>query len=110
MCWVPPNAGRGRTYAHVRGLPRCEVLQHRSSEDGLEKCGVGGQPEDRTAQGHLRATREVARRCEGRRVAGLVARGPAGVPKAKAMRISLKENIEMYAVGDLAHSDFTEPL
>ena len=42
VCWVRPNAGPGHANAHMRGLPRCEVLQHRSSEDGHERVASGG--------------------------------------------------------------------
>ena len=38
-----------------------EVFHSRSSEDGLEACGVGGQLAW-SSQGHVRATREVAAR------------------------------------------------
>ena len=84
------KAERGRADALVQRLPCSEVLQRRSSADGLEKCRLGWQVVGRSAQGHVRATREVAWCSEGRRrVAGLVARGPAGVSTARAMRTSL---------------------
>ena len=83
------KTGRGRADAHVQRLPCSAVLQRRSPEDGLEKCRVGGRFHQRSSQGHLWATREVAGRWKRRRVGGLVARGPAGVPEAKAMRIFL---------------------